>query len=188
MKKQTYQKIVNLVLWTVVIYFATLTGGLMKLPEGAYIHIGDTAVYIAVLVLPFYAAAPCAAVGCALADITLGSTGYAIATVIIKCATVAAVKLLLKLSEKPLTQDVLVCLAGAVTVGGYYLADVLRLVLSGGSFIESMEGAFVSILYNVLQALICAVLYVALSGFVRGYIDKRKKKQTVFDEVEYDKD
>ncbi|MBQ8605430.1 MAG: ECF transporter S component [Clostridia bacterium] len=179
--KQIIPKLIRYVIVTVLICLATRLSAI-ELPDGAYIHIGDTAVYLAALLLPWQAAVPVCAIGCAAADIALGSVNYVFATVIIKALTVLFIKILLRLSEKPLTQDVLVCFSGVVTVAGYYIADVIKAIDNSRGFIHAMSIAFDPIMYNVLQALICAVLYIIVSGIARYYACKKKEKETVSDD------
>lgn len=178
MNKKIYNFLMKLVISTAIVWLCTMTGAACKLPDGAYIHIGDVAVYLLALVMPLPIAIPAAAVGCAIADATLGSVNYIFATLIIKAVTVVAVKVLLKLSEKPLMQDILVCLGGVVTVCCYYVADVLKALDNTTSFIQAMLVSLDPVMYNVLQALICAVIYVFVSGFVRAYLEKKKIKET----------
>lgn len=179
--KQIIPKLIRYVIVTVLICLATRLSAI-ELPDGAYIHIGDTAVYLAALLLPWQAAVPVCVIGCAAADIALGSVNYVFATVIVKALTVLFIKILLRLSEKPLTQDVLVCFSGVVTVAGYYAFDVIKALDNSRSFIHAMSIAFDPIMYNVLQALICAVLYIIVSGIARYYAGKKKEKETVSDD------
>lgn len=181
LNKKFISAIIRYVIITLLICIATRLSAI-EMPDGAYIHIGDTAVYLAALLLPWQAAVPVCAIGCAAADLTLGSANYVFATLIIKALTVLLIKIFLRLSEKPLTQDVLVCLSGIVTIAGYYVADVIKALDNSRSFIHAMSIAFDPIMYNALQALICAVLYVIASGIVRHYISKKKEKEKTSDD------
>ncbi len=167
MKKEIVNKIIKYLLWTIAIYVATLSGFAFKLAGGNYIHIGDAAVYLSALVLPVPAAIVVSVIGCALADVTLSSINYIVATVIVKTLIVLAAKMLLKLSDKVLIQDVLVCLCGVITVAGYYIADVVMLLIQKNGFIASIVGAMEFLKLNIIQALVCAVVYIVISGFAR---------------------
>lgn len=52
--------------------------------NGGYVHIGDTFIYLAAVLLPTPYAAMSAAIGAGLADILTGSANWVIATIIIK--------------------------------------------------------------------------------------------------------
>ena len=175
MKNKIVQKIIKCALCTLAVFAVTfLTGSAFKLPQGAYIHIGDAVIYLLALVFPVEITLPAAVLGAALSDVAMGSYNYIIATVIIKAAIVIAIQLLLRLSDKPLTQDALVCVTGVITVAGYYAADVVLALMSGGGFIAAIsQTSLEGIAPNVLQALASALVYLALSGVVRGIIKKQ---------------
>lgn len=163
-------------MFAALIFVATLTGAVAPLGGGAYVHIGDAAIYTAVLVLPTPFAATAAAVGAGLADLTLGSAVYIIPTVIIKSLTVLAAKGLMRLSEKPLVQDMLICLSGIVTIVGYYCAKVVMLTISGSAFFAAVVTAAAETLpFDTIQALASAVVFLAVAVPVRRIADKMKK-------------
>ena len=180
MKKAILQYTIKCALCALAVFCVTFfTGSAFRLPQGAYINIGDSAIYILTLLFPLGISLPAAVIGTALADAAIGSTNYIIATVIIKALMVVAIRFVTSLSDKALTQDVLVCATGVFTVAGYFVADIILTVKDGVGFIESistraLEGA----MPNVLQALACAVVYLALSGVVRRLMDKKQKSET----------
>ena len=60
-----------------LVCIATLSGAFVPLSDDTYIHLGDVAVYAVAMLCPFSTAVWAAAVGCALADLLLGSAVYA---------------------------------------------------------------------------------------------------------------
>lgn len=169
------KQLTSCALFAALIFGATLTGAMAPIGGGAYIHIGDAMIYLAVLLLPAPYAVASAAVGAALADFTLGSTIYIIPTIIVKSLVVLAAKGLMKLTEKPVMQDILICLSGIVTVAGYYAAEIVLLVISGSSFSAALTSAAVSsIMFNAIQAGASAVIFLIVGGAVRKIIAKKK--------------
>ena len=179
MKKKILTYAVRLAATTLVLWLVTLSGAMCKLPDGAYIHIGDAAVYLAAILLPWHIALPGAALGCMFADLSLGSVNYVLATLIIKSITVGVIKALVKVSDKPLTQDILVSLSGLCTVCGYYVADVIKALDNTDSFMDAMVYSTEPIMYNVIQALICALIFMVLSPLARSIKYKFQKKNEV---------
>ncbi len=158
-----------------LIFVATLSGAVAPIGGGAYIHIGDALIYTAVLFLPWPFAIAAAAIGAGLADLMLGSAVYIVPTVIIKSLTVLCAKLLKKLSAKPLAQDMLICLSGAVTVLGYFVAEIFMLAGAGSGLLPALEGAASGMLFNLLQALASAVLFMIISAPARKIYARIKK-------------
>ncbi len=163
-------------IFAALIYVATLTGAVAPIGGGAYIHIGDTFIYIAALVLPLPSAVSAAVIGAGLADLTLGSAIYIIPSIIIKSLVVITIKAPLKLTDNPVLQDFLICLSGIVTVAGYYVAEFVLLLISGSNFVSAISVAAAnSVIFNILQALASAALYAFVSGAVRKFVGRRKK-------------
>ena len=129
------KNLINLILAAL---FAALTYVITQLsmPIGSfgYIHVGDSMIYLAVSLLPLPYALPVAAIGAAFADLTLGYATYVIPTLLVKSALVLCAKGLSQLSKKPLVKDLLICLSGVITVVGYYIADVVLLLISDSEF------------------------------------------------------
>ena len=141
-----------------LVFVTTLTGAFGGIGGGAYIHIGDALVYTAALLLPTPFAIASAVVGAGLADVMLGSVVYLPATIVTKALVVVLAKFLLKLSKTPLTQDVLLSLCGVVNIAGYFVAECIMF---------SVGAAASGIMFNVLQALVCAVVFIIISGPAR---------------------
>jgi uncharacterized repeat protein (TIGR04002 family) len=120
-----------------------------------YVHFGDALVYLVASTLGgpwgFFAAA----VGEALADITSGWLTYAPATLIVKALIALPFVLVNKKSEKILTPltALFTIPAGAITVGGYFVADL----------IIDKAYAFVNITGNVIQAVGSAIIFIVIA-------------------------
>lgn len=166
-------------LFAALIYAATLTGAVAPIGGGAYIHIGDAMIYFAVVFLPAPYAVAAAAVGAAFADLTLGSMIYVIPTVIVKTLVVLSAKLLMRASKKILVQDILICLSGIVTVAGYYVSEVVLLIISGSQLSAALTTAAVdSVPFNIIQASASAFLFLIAGEAVRNIVDKRKNRRS----------
>lgn len=175
MNNEKMKKLTAGALFAALIFAATLTGAMSPIGGGAYIHIGDAMIYLAALLLPTPFALAAAAIGAALADLTLGSFIYIIPTIIVKSLVVLTAKGLMKLTKNELLQDVLICLSGVVTVAGYYLAEVVILLISGSEFSAAVTGGAASILFNTIQAGASAVIFLIVGGAVRQIIGRKKK-------------
>ena len=177
MNKQHVKNLTTAALMAGLVFAVTLvTGSLAAIGGGAYIHVGDAMVYIAALVLPTPFAVLAAAVGAGLADLMLGSAIYIIPTVIVKSLVVIVAKGLMKFSEKPALQDLLICASGVVTVIGYYIAEVVILLVTGSEFKAAVfTGAANSIIFNIVQMLASAAVYMFIAGAVRKYNNKKQQ-------------
>lgn len=119
-----------------------------------YIHLGDTAIYLAASILPLPYSAVAAAIGGTLADVLSGAAVWAPATFIIKAL------LTLPFSHKGTRiispRNVFACAIGAIiTIGGYYVAE--------GIIYGNWIAAVMSVPWNAAQAAGSALLYVAIS-------------------------
>lgn len=119
-----------------------------------YVHFGDALVYLVASVLGGPWAFFAAAVGEALADIAYGFFSYAPATLIVKALIALPFVLINKKSEKILTPltALLTIPAGAITVVGYYIADM----------IIDKAYAVVNIPGNVIQAVGSAAIFIVI--------------------------
>lgn len=146
----------------------------LSFPIGAfgYIHMGDAMIYLAVLILPLPYALPAAAIGAGLADFTSGYAIYVIPTILIKSAIVLAAKGLIRLSKKPVVQDVLICVTGVITMVGYYIADVVLALLAGSGTAAAFIAPLQAIPLNGIQAVASAALYLLLATAARKAFKK----------------
>lgn len=157
--KISTKKLTESALFAALIFVATLTGAVAPIGGGAYIHIGDALIYTASLFLPLPFAIGSAVIGASLADILLGSAIYVPATILTKTAVVCFAKLMLKFAKNPLIQDMLICLGGVVNILGYFVAECIML--------SSIGAAAGGIMFNTLQALASAVVFVIISAPAR---------------------
>ena len=164
-------------LFAALIYAATLTGAIAPIGGGAYIHIGDAMIYLAVVLLPTQYAVASAAVGAAFADLTLGSLIYVIPTIIVKALVVLTAKLLMRASKHILVQDILICLSGIVTIAGYYVSEVVLLIISGSQLEAALTTAAVdSVPFNAIQAAVSGLLFLIAGEAVRNIVNKKKNR------------
>ena len=110
--------------------FAAMVFGLtmLHIPIGAggYIHVGDAMIYLSGLLLGPWAFLA-ASIGAAFSDLASGFATYAIPSAIIKFLIAIPFVALYNKSNKLLTVWTALCtiLSGAITVGGYYVADLV---------------------------------------------------------------
>lgn len=168
--KRTIEKTL---IFTALVFVMTLTGALLPLSDDTYIHVGDAAVYMAALLLPTPLACVASALGAGLCDLALGSAVYFIPTVIIKPLTVLAARGASRLSKDRATSDMLACLAGVVTVVGYLAADAVILLIRG----QAVGGALDGIMFNFIQALGSAVVFMLVINAARGIIARARRKR-----------
>ena len=178
MNREKTKLLTRAALFGALVYLLTLTGAVAPIGGGAYIHIGDAMIYIVSVLLPLPSALMSAVIGAALADITLGSAIYVIPTVIIKALMVICIKVTVKLVKKTVIRDLLICAVGLITVVGYYFAEVVLLLISGSEFVAALvTGASNSVIYNTVQMLASAAVYMLASGIVFRLASKRKEQE-----------
>ncbi len=138
--------------------FAAMVFGLtmLHIPIGAggYIHVGDAMIYLSGLLLGPWAFLA-ASIGAAFSDLASGVATYAIPSAIIKFLIAIPFVALYNKSNKLLTVWTALCtiLSGAITVGGYYVADLVLY----------REGAIADIPANAIQAVGSAVVFIVLA-------------------------
>lgn len=161
------KKVLNMVycaLFTAMIF--VLTRFISVPVASGYVHFGDALIYLVSLTLGGPWAALAAALGGAIADLTSGWAVYAPATLIIKMLIALPFIFVNKKSEKILTPLTILFTipAGMITVGGYFLADL----------IIDKAYAFVDIPGNIIQAIGSAVVFIVIAfAFDRLNIKKR---------------
>ena len=152
----------------------TVSTAFIKIPAPlGYAHAGDAVVYLSACLLPAPLSFLAAGIGGVLADILSGYAVWALPTALIKMANVLPffiARMILKNKDRKLlnigTLAALLPSAG-VTVGGYYLADWL---------LYDRAAALAEIPFNVMQALVGTVLFIAL-GIA---LDAVKLKQRIW--------
>ncbi len=151
----------------------TAATAFIKIPAPlGYAHAGDAVVALAACMLPAPLGFLAAAIGGALADVLSGAAVWALPTALIKALNVLPffiVRLLLQKQHKDdklLRLPILLALpvTAGVTVGGYYLA---------GTLLYGSTAALAEVPFNIMQAVIGAVLFVALAAA----LDAVKTKQ-----------
>ena len=132
-----------------------------------YIHLGDTFVYLAAVVLPMPYSIMAAATGAALADLLLGGAVWAPASVIIKGLSVL---FFCYRPEKPLClRNFIAPIFGAVLcIGGYYLYEAVIY----GNYTVPLAG----IPGNILQTMSSGILYILVLSAIRNRIYKSAVK------------
>lgn len=154
MKTNNVYKMVLTALFTAMIFVLTR---FVSVPVATgYVHFGDALVYLTASILGGPWGLFAASVGEALADISSGWLSYAPATLIVKALIALPFVLVNKKSEKILTPltALFTIPAGAITVGGYFIADL----------IIDKAYAFVNIPGNVIQACGSAVVFIVLAA------------------------
>ncbi len=138
-------------MFAAIVYVAT--GFLPRIPIGnGYVHIGDAAIYLCAAMMPPAFAAPAAAIGASLADLTAGYAAYIPATAIIKALTVIAFSHGRgRLASK---RNLGACVIAAfLCVVCYFLWEAL--------IYSSLAAPIASLIGNLVQSAVSAVLYFA---------------------------
>ena len=152
--------------FAILILAATLSGALCPIGDGAYLHIGDALIYTSVLFLPTPFAIVAAAMGACIADAVLGSAVYIPATIVTKALMVLAAKGIMRLAKTELSQESFICRCGVVNIIGYFFFEC---------FMFSVSSAVSGIMFNLLQMLASAVVFVIIAAPARK-IYKRVNK------------
>lgn len=177
-KKTDIRQIVLASLFAAMTFVLTYT---LKVPSvNGYTHVGDTVIYLAASLLPYPIAAVAGAIGAGLSDAVGGYLTYIIPTVIIKsllvfCFTSKKEKILCKRNLFGVIP------AAAITIGVYYFAEVILFAVASGDFSAYFFSPatwsavfFESVPGNVVQAVTCGVLYIALSAALDAIKTKEK--------------
>ena len=157
--------------------FAAMTFALtycIKIPShNGYIHLGDAMIYIAACLLPTPLAMLSAGIGGMLSDAIGGYTMYIIPTLIIKALLVPAFT---SKKDKMLNvrNAIAVVVGSAVTIVGYYVAEVVIVALSSTASFSQFTAYFFSaapwaaatycLVGNLIQAAGSAVVFFALAA------------------------
>ena len=141
-----------------------------------YIHLGDAVIYLAAVLLPTPYAVAAASIGGVLADVFSGAAVWAVPTALIKAAMVL---IFTAKKERILCRRNLLAplLAGLICVGGYYVAEMVILVLGGSAWPAAAIGAVAGVSFNTVQVVGCGVAYIAAAvGLDRLNLKKRLQK------------
>lgn len=152
----------------------TVATAFIKIPAPTgYAHAGDSMVFLTASVLPAPFSFLAAGVGGALADLLSGYAVWALPTALIKALNVLPFFFIRKILSKKNKDDkilrlatfVAVVLSAAITVGGYFVANLL---------IYDAGAALAEIPFNLMQALVGAVLFTALGAALDAIGFKQK--------------
>ena len=129
---------------------------------GGYIHLGDTILYIAATLLPTPYAMAVGVIGGGLADVMVGAAAWAPSTVIIKA--VMALAFTAKKERMLCSRNLLAPVwSGLICIGGYFVAEVIMLCLSGSGFLAAQTAALAAVPFNGVQALASGVAFILLA-------------------------
>lgn len=162
MNKKT-TKMALTAMFTAMIFVLTL----LHIPVASgYVHLGDALVYLVASTLGGPWALLAAALGAAIADLASGYAVYAPASLIVKILIAVPFALVNKKSERILTPltALLTIPSGAITVLGYYIAD---LIINKIYAVADIPG-------NLIQAVGSAVLFIVIAGAFDAVKIKKK--------------
>jgi len=148
--KFSLKNLILAALFAALVYVATAWLPRLPIPGGGYVHVGDVFVFLAAALLPKRYALPAAGIGAALADLLTGFALWAPASLVIKMLCALCLTCRHKVLCKANWLGLLAALP--ITVGGYYLAEVLMV----GNFTSPLAG----MPFNAAQWLVSAVLFV----------------------------
>ena len=121
--------------------------------KGAYFNLGDVVIYCAAYIMGGPYAAVAAAIGSGFADLTVGSTIYIPATVVIKACMALLAGAVTK-KKRSLREYIAACITAALIMAfGYFGYEV---------FLVGIGGALLTLLPNLIQAGCGAALAIVL--------------------------
>ncbi len=153
MNKKTHNIILTAVFGAMIFVMTAV----LHIPVASgYVHLGDALLYISALLLDMPWALVAGALGEGLADVASGFAAYAPATVLIKLLIALCFAFAKKKSDKllSLSSALMTLPAAVITVGGYFLADL----------VISREYAFVDIPGNLIQSSASAVIFIIIAA------------------------
>ena len=148
----------------------------IKTPTGGYVHLGDSMIYLTASFLPLPYAVAAAAVGGGIADLLVYPETI-IYTVIIKALNVVFFS---SKSDKLLTKRnaLMTIPSGLVTVIGYSLSKLIRMLIAGDSFQSAVANALWKMPENAIQATASALIFLLVAAaFDKADIKKRMLNQ-----------
>ena len=161
--------------------FAAMTAVLtafvqIKTPTGGYVHLGDAMIYLTASFLPLPYAMAAAALGGGLADLLVYPETI-LYTIVIKA--INAVFFSSK-GDKILTKRnaLMTIPSGLVTVVGYSVSKLIRMLLSGANFPAALTDALWKMPENAVQALAsAAAFFLIAAAFDKADIKKRMLRE-----------
>lgn len=159
-------KNIKCLVYTAVLTAMTTALTFIHIPAGnGYIHVGDSIIYLASMILPFPFGIVVGSFGGALADALSGYVIYVIPTFIVKAVNSLCFYIIARKSEKILCVKSIIAmtLSSLVTIFGYYFVAV---ILYAPDFsLASFKSQLVVIPGNIIQAVSSAVLFIAIGTF-----------------------
>ena len=144
----------------------------IKTPTGGYVHLGDAVIYLSACFLPMPYAVAAAAIGGGIADLLVYPETL-IYTVIIKALN--AVFFSSKSETLMSRRNALMTIpSGLVTVIGYSVSKLIRMLLAGDSMNSAVVNALWKMPENSIQAVASAIIFVVLAiALDKAQIKKR---------------
>ena len=168
MNRKTFRNLTLTGVLTALVFVVARFLPAIPLGINAYVNLGDTVIYLSVLVLPTPYAIAAGAIGAALSDLTFGAVLWVIPTLLVKALIVLTAKGLCKVSKH---HDLMISLCGVVGVIGYYLAEVVLIrffiVSDQMTWAAGVVGSAASIWGNVVQGLGSGILFYAFAKVLR---------------------
>lgn len=191
-KKRTTLYITMVALFTALTFATTYFINIPTIAifgAGGNINLGDTIIFIASILLGPIGGAIAGGIGASLADIVSSYAVYAPFTLVIKALAGALVGftyhyIFKQKNSKRLGQLFAMSIGALVIVVGYYLTDVIILLIGGASVGASMVAGLLTILPNMLQVSISMVVAVVVMprlftayGSINGIADGEKASE-----------
>lgn len=144
----------------------------IKTPTGGYVHLGDSMIYLTACFLPMPYAVAASAIGGGIADLLVYPETI-IYTIIIKA--VNAVFFSAKENKLLTKRNALMTIpSGLVTVVGYSLSKLIRMLLAGDSLQSAVVNALWKMPENSIQAVASALIFILIAAaFDKADIKKR---------------
>lgn len=140
--------------------------GKSEVPAGTYATLGDVCIYLSALLIGGSWAAVVSALGCAIADLCVGSYSYIIGTLIIKAGMALFLGKFAPLCDSWKKCFVVAAIAEGIMIVGYFLFDLLI-------FVEYRVAAL-EIPVNIAQGLVDGALGAVLLYYMPEKIRKHR--------------
>ncbi len=191
MEENKVRKLVLAGLMTALVYIATALLPRLPIPftQGGYVHLGDSMIFIAAILLGWKYGAFVGGVGSALADILGGYAIWAIPTLIIKAIMGGVVGFMAHESKNPTIKNAKSILSIIVSGGwillGFYLNNMLKTVFSDANLANTLieelklsgQEALNTLTSSVQTTLIATVIIIPLLIIGLFLYLSRKDKQ-----------
>ena len=163
MNKKHSDRTLRIVIAAMFAAMVAVMTAFVKIPTaGGYVHIGDSMIYLAAAFLPMPYAVLAAAIGGGIADLITGYTDTIVYTVIIKACNALFFS---AKGEKLFTKRnaLMTIPSGLVTVIGYSVSKLIRMLLAGDSFHSALVNALWKMPENSIQAVASALIFIVIA-------------------------